>query len=418
MRSILYISYDGLTDSLGQSQILAYLKRLSLLGNRVVILSYEKADRLAESGRQVAETINAHHLIWEPLSYTKQPPILSTIKDIRKGLKRSKDLHRVHHFDVVHCRGYIAAIIGKNLKEKFGTKFIFDMRGWWPDEKLESGLWDKKIFKPVYTYFKKLERDFFRSSDYAVSLTYKGKEEIVKQGMAEGEKIGVIPTCVDFDLFQPWDAQVRSKMRASLGITEDEKVFIYSGSVGGNYDPETLIRVFKAFEELHPRSFLLILSKDKLDKVILEMFASAGIKRVAIHNVPFGKVSDYLRAGDVGFIYYKITFSTIGRSPTKLGEYWASGLPVISFKNIGDLDTILDTFPGGGVLLPENPSKWVDALRLLKETGKEELRSYARSYFHIDNGVQFYQKIYEMLVPEYDQLTIDRHRQVAPGDIE
>ena len=125
MRSILYISYDGLTDSLGQSQILAYLKRLSLLGNQVVILSYEKADRLAESGRQVAETINAHHLIWEPLSYTKQPPILSTIKDIRRGLKRSKDLHRVHHFDVVHCRGYIAAIIGKNLKEKFGTKFIF-----------------------------------------------------------------------------------------------------------------------------------------------------------------------------------------------------------------------------------------------------------------------------------------------------
>jgi glycosyltransferase involved in cell wall biosynthesis len=411
MRSILYISYDGLTDSLGQSQILAYLKRLSLQGNRIVILSYEKADRFAEFGSQVAETVRAHHLTWEPLTYTKRPPILSTVWDIRKGFTKCKELHRIHRFDIVHCRGYIAAIMGKNLKEKFGLKFIFDMRGWWPDEKLESGLWDKKIFRPVYTYFKKLERDFFRTSDYSVSLTYKGKEEIVKKGMAESDKIGVIPTCVDFELFQPWDAQVRSKMRASLGILDDERVFIYSGSVGGNYDPETLIRVFKAFEELHPKSFLLILSKDKLDEVIMKMFASAGIKRVAIFNVPFNKVTDYLRAGDVGFIYYKITFSTIGRSPTKLGEYWASGLPVISFKNIGDLDIILDTYPGSGVLLPEDPSKWVETLRQLKDTEKEELRSYARSYFHIDKGVQFYQEIYERLATSPSKQTMDRHRQ-------
>ena len=125
MRSILYISYDGLTDSLGQSQILAYLKRLSLQGNRIVILSYEKADRLSESGRQVAETVNTHHLIWEPLSYTKQPPILSTVKDIRKGLRKSKELHRVHHFDVVHCRGYIAAIIGKKAQGKIWDQIHF-----------------------------------------------------------------------------------------------------------------------------------------------------------------------------------------------------------------------------------------------------------------------------------------------------
>ena len=130
------------------------------------------------------------------------------------------------------------------------------------------------------------------------------------------------------------------------------------------------------------------------------MFARAGIKRVAIHNVPFGRVTDYLRAGDVGFIYYKITFSTIGRSPTKLGEYWASGLPVISFKNIGDLDIILDTYPGSGVLLPEDQTEWVVSLKQLKDTDKEVLRSYARSYFHIDKGVQFYQEIYEAIVPD------------------
>ena len=44
--------------------------------------------------------------------------------------------------------------------------------------------------------------------------------------------------------------------------------------------------------------------------------------------------------------------------------------------------------------------EWVDSLKQLKDTDKEVLRSYARSYFHIDKGVQFYQEIYEAIVPD------------------
>jgi glycosyltransferase involved in cell wall biosynthesis len=398
MRPVLYISYDGLTDSLGQSQILAYLKRLSNLDNKIVIVSYEKENLYTKEASKIREIVDANGLTWIPLKYTKRPPVFSTIFDIVKGFRISKKLHAEHRFKIVHCRGYIAAIIGRKLQKAFGVKFIFDMRGWWADEKLESGFWDKKIYKPVYQYFKKLEREFFLNCDFAVSLTYKGKEELVRQNLAPEDTVGVIPTCVDFEIFKDPSKSFKAEMRKQLKIGEEEKVFIYSGSVGGNYDPFTLIDAFVAFQSLHSNSYLLILSKESLTPAIQKQFTDAGIQRMGVYNVPFSKVTDYLRTADVGFIYYKMSFSVIGRSPTKLGEYWASGIPVIALKGIGDVDKIIGTYPGSGILLSPEKGLWKEEMKALEFTDGEKLRTYSIDYFHINKGVLFYENIYQTAI--------------------
>jgi glycosyltransferase involved in cell wall biosynthesis len=404
MRSVLYISYDGLTDSLGQSQILPYLKRLSDLNNKIVIISYEKESLYKKEGSKIREVVDANGLTWIPLKYTKRPPVVSTIFDIIKGFRTCKKLNRKHRFEIVHCRGYIAAVIGKKLKKNFGVKFIFDMRGWWPDEKLESGFWDKKRYKPVYNYFKKLEREFFQNCDYAVSLTYKGKEEIIKQNLAPEINIGVIPTCVDFEIFKEPSGNFKAEMRRQLNIYDEEKVFLYSGSVGGNYDPCMLIDAFLAFQDLYPTSYLLILSKDSLTPAIQKQFADAAIKRMSIYNAPFSKVTDYLRSADVGFIYYKMSFSTIGRSPTKLGEYWASGIPAIALKGIGDVDKIIGSYADSGISLSDDKGMWKEEMKALEFTDSGKLRNYSTDYFAIDKGVDFYDRIYQRLAPPIQTL--------------
>lgn len=399
MRNILYITYDGLTDPLGQSQILAYLKRLSDLGNKIHIVSYEKRELFQKEESTIKGVIEKHGLHWTILSYTKRPPVLSTLLDINKGYQLCKLLHQQHSFDIVHCRGYISAIIGEKLQKNFGLKFIFDMRGWWADEKKESGFWDKKIYRPVYTYFKKLEKLFFTRCDYAVSLTYKGKEEIIRQYNIASEKIGVIPTCVDFEIFKPFKPEIRNRVRQELGIREQEKVFLYSGSIGGNYDPSILVDMFKAYQQSHPDSFLLILSKDKLDEGLKDFLEEEKIERMAVLNAPFTKVTNYLQASDIGFIYYKISFSTIGRSPTKMGEYWASGVPVISFKQIGDLEVILEKYPGSGLLLSNDKRTWSGQIEKASFVGRDEMRAFAEDYFHINRGIEFYQSVYDKLAP-------------------
>ena len=264
MAKILYITYDGLTDALGQSQILAYLWRLSDLGHKIVILSYEKEQNFKQSASEINELIAGKNIIWVNKFYTKSPPVFSTVYDVQRGKQIARKLHLEHKFDIVHCRGYITSIIGLYMRNKYDVRFIFDMRGFWADEKKESGFWDNKIFKPVYNYFKEKEKKFFKQADYVVTLTNKAKEEIVNHFKTIPEKVGVIPTCVDFGIFKPFDLSVKHKIRQQLNISEEANVLVYSGSIGGNYDMEVMLNIFLAYQKKVPKPFFLILSKDEI----------------------------------------------------------------------------------------------------------------------------------------------------------
>ena len=203
MPHILYISYDGMTDPLGQSQVLPYLVGLSAKGYSITLISCEKSERW-----QYKETVQAictqHHINWQPLMYTRKPIILSTLKDIKKIQQSAIALHQKMAFDLVHCRSYIAALVGQKMKQKFDIPFLFDMRGFWADERVDGGLWNlkKPIYKRVYQYFKKKESQFLVQADAVVSLTHAAQEEIEKWGLAHAP-ITVIPCCVDTQLFDP-----------------------------------------------------------------------------------------------------------------------------------------------------------------------------------------------------------------------
>jgi hypothetical protein len=393
----LYITYDGLTDALGQSQILPYLSRLSALNHTIHIISWEKRENYFRNIEHTEKLLKSTGIVWHKRWYTKFPPIFSTISDLVFGYFKSINIYNSEPYTIVHCRGYLSSLIGIRLKWKFKVKFIFDMRGWWPDEKIESGHWNNYIFKTVYRYFKKQEAAFFRFSDFVVSLTLKGRAEIIDLGFSEVGKVGVIPTCVDFDTFPASSESSKNETRRRIGIDVDEKVFVYSGSIGGNYDPQILVDVFCAFKKIYTSSYLLILSKERIDHAVLSLFKESGIVRYSFHNLNYNEVSDYLIAGDYGFIYYKQSFSVIGRSPTKLGEYWASGLSVISFKGIGDLDFIFEKYKSGGLLLSGENENWESEMTSLKQGSPEQLRKYSIEYFHINNGVAFYNDIYTSL---------------------
>lgn len=61
---------------------------------------------------------------------------------------------------ILHCRSYLAGLIGLYCKQKFNSGFIFDMRGFWADERIEGGIWKKSspIGAYLYKYFKKKKK--------------------------------------------------------------------------------------------------------------------------------------------------------------------------------------------------------------------------------------------------------------------
>ena len=117
MTRILYLSYDGMTDPLGQSQVLPYLTSLDN-GREIHIISCEKASEFSKYQSDVRKIISTKNIVWYPLVYHKYPPILSTVWDLWRMQRLASNLIKKKSFDLVHCRSHLMGIIGKNLKTK------------------------------------------------------------------------------------------------------------------------------------------------------------------------------------------------------------------------------------------------------------------------------------------------------------
>ena len=145
-----------MTDPLGQSQVIPYLIGLTKKGYSFTLISCEKEEVFAKNKELIKSILDEHKIDWQPISYTKKPPILSTVFDVYRIKKLAFKLQQSKQFKIVHCRSYIAAMIGLQMKHTFQTKFIFDMRGFWADERIEGGIWKKSnpIGAYLYSYFK------------------------------------------------------------------------------------------------------------------------------------------------------------------------------------------------------------------------------------------------------------------------
>src|SRR5438270_11891879 len=120
---VLYLSYDGMTDPLGRSQVLPYLVGLSRLRHRIELVSFEKPERLENGAISVDETCSHAGIGWQPLRYHKNPPIISCVIDLSAMMRRAARLQCRQGFDLVHCRSYMPAIIGHRSNGDLGFRF-------------------------------------------------------------------------------------------------------------------------------------------------------------------------------------------------------------------------------------------------------------------------------------------------------
>ena len=82
MPKAIFLSYDGMTDPLGQSQVLPYLTELTKKGVDFHLISFEKEEKFVVHQKTIQGICDRAKIQWHPLSYTKKPPLLSTIYDV------------------------------------------------------------------------------------------------------------------------------------------------------------------------------------------------------------------------------------------------------------------------------------------------------------------------------------------------
>lgn len=333
-RSVLYLTYDGLTDPLGQSQILPYLCGLSEAGYKITIISFEKKDRFHEKYNLIKNLCNAHNLNWRPLKYHKAPSVLSTIYDLLKLRIAVSFFLKRNNCDILHCRSYPTSLIGLWAKRKFGVKFIFDMRGFWADERVEGGLWSLKnpLTFLIYKFFKKKEVTFLKECDSVVSLTTAAKKYLVSEFNIPEQKIIVIPCSVDLDLFDPAkiSSVEKSNLQKKLGLASDDYVLLYLGSLGTWYMYNEMVEFYEVFKKRNPKAKFLFLTPDQ-DKVQRrDDFIVATVNR---SEVPL-----YCSIAHAAIFFIKPSFSKMASSATKLAEVMAMRLEVVTNPGWGDID--------------------------------------------------------------------------------
>lgn len=400
MKKILYITYDGLTDPLGQSQILPYLKGLSAYGYQFTILSFEKKERMEKEAALIRQLTKESGIKWEPLSFTTNPPLLSKFYDALRMKRAAKKLHQKEHFDMVHCRSYIAADVGLYLKKRFGLKFFFDMRGFWADEK-KDGSWDvsNPIFKRVYQYYKKREAEYLQSADHIISLTHAGKNEMMTwPAFKPATPVQVIPCCADMDLFSVTDKMQKADSRKKLGIAEDRLVISYLGSVGTWYMLDEMLQFFVVVKSKFPRSLFLFVTHSDHDQILKQMERHGlGADDCLIMQATRKEVPSVIKASDINISFIKPVYSKISSSPTKLGEVLSMGIPVICNSGVGDVEEVVTASNSGFIIHDFSRGsfeKAAEAIPALMNLEPAAIRQAVKEIYSLQNGIELYRKSY------------------------
>lgn len=400
---VLYISYDGLTDFIGQSQVLPYLIGSARQGHSITVLSFEKPERFDKLGPSVQATCQKEGLKWEPQRFRTSPPFLAKFIDQLTMERAAIRLASSQSFDLVHCRSYVPAVVGWKLKRRFGFKLLFDMRGFWPDQRREGGRWQEgsPIGRHLFARWKRHEAELVRGADHIVALTKAAKEEIGRWNSYSGAPVSVIPCCTDFSLFRPASADDRELARRRLGIPDGAPVLAYLGSLGTVYLLDHHLLLFDALRKIHPQALMLFVGRDSVSyflKAAARRNISLSAKQVRVVQAERSEVPFWIGAADAGTCFITPTYSSLGVSPTKLGEYLACGVPVYSNPGIGDVELILAR-TGGGHLLPDTSTSSLDAaareFSIPSSPSRDAIRGKARKMMDLPRATEAYNSIYE-----------------------
>lgn len=399
---ILFVSHDGMTDPLGRSQVLPYLVGLSAKGHEITLLSCEKPARRARDAATIERICRDAGIDWRPIAYRNRPPVLGPMLNIAALKRAARRLHDERNFDVIHARSYVGATVAMDLKRRSGVSFLFDMRGFWPDERVEGNVWDlsNPVFRAIYAYYKRLEAQFLARADHIVSLTEEGRR-IVAARPETRAPITVIPCCVDFDHFALVTEAARAAARTELDIAPERKVVAYLGSLGTWYMLDEMLDFFAIYRGHEPGALLFFITQDD-PQPIVDAAAARGITRDALLIRPASReqVPRFLEAADYGLFFIKPVFSKKASSPTKMGELLAMGLPVVTNTGVGDVDEILHDVEGGAVTARFDVPAYEAAIAKLRELKAlpAEIRRNGLAWFDVKTGIARYHAVYVALI--------------------
>lgn len=389
MNRVLYLTYDGILEPLGYSQILSYLKSLSK-NNKITIISIEKNHDLQNIVHlnKIKSILSEFKIDWKYFIYKQNK--LGKIFLILNIILNTYFLILKKKINIVHSRSYVMGLIAYFLSFIISFSHIFDIRGFWIEERVEWGLWKKKSLK--YFFFKFFENKIYNKSKIVVTLTTDAKKILLNNKLTNlnNSNIYVIPTSVELN------------KNIKLSIIQDQIKFTHLGALGSRYDFHMFLKIMSKILEKR-NIFLSIINKGEHKKVnyLLKEY-NIHSKNYEIKYVSPYSVNDEIKNSNFGIFFPVKGFYLNAYFPTKLGEFLSNGIPIITC-NINDHVNSIIKENEIGIIIDDldnfNFEKFYQEMhKLLNDINiSERCINTAKKYFNIENANKIYSEIYRSL---------------------
>ncbi|MCP9223431.1 glycosyltransferase family 4 protein [Erythrobacter sp. LQ02-29] len=393
MSKILYLSRTGMLEPLGLTQVLSYLRGLSR-DHTITLISFERGGDEEGEARSVGvrQFCRDHGIRWVRLQYRNRPRWLAGALNLatlcaavfREILRDGPDL--------IHARSYIPATAAWAVNRLMGLPYVFDMRSLWPEELITSGRAKRDTW--AYRQIVRMEGRLLRDAAAVVSVTHAAIDWLDEEhpGMLEERRVHVIPGSADLQRFQP---AVRTSERPLL--------FGCHGSITtGWFRLDLLARTFANLAKRYPDAKFEIVTTSPPEEVMSAFDGARTFSdRLRIFAVTAGDMHEVLRCHDLSIFFYSSgAASEIGRSPVRMGEALACGLPVLTNGQIGDVAEIVRKY-NVGVLLEDESEAGIDdavsqVLRMVRDPAvSDRCRRAAEEIYSLDVGTAAYLQVYQ-----------------------
>ena len=395
MNKVVYLTRNSLLEPLGQSQVMAYLRGLSIEYD-ITLITFEKPNSWfnKQAMNLARKDCELHGIRWLPNKFRSQPKIIAPIFSIFQMIWLVIKEHNSQKINLIHARSYIPALVALLMNRVIKVPFIFDMRALWPEELIVSG----KIHRDslVHQTIKRIERACLAKSKAVISLTKVAVDHLksIYPDELKNKKILIIPTCVDLSRFTP--------------LSQKSKKTIIHGCIGtilsGWFRIEWLSSWINLVTQFEQNTQFEIITQDDLKEVkekidpFNELNDRLKIISHTVDEMPFVVPKFF-----VSLMFFTDGLSKLGSSPTRMAESLACGIPIVINKGIGDTENIIKKY-NVGVIVEGNGKELIekairDLMILLKDPDlNSRCRLTAKNLFSLDSGTQTYRETYRSIL--------------------
>jgi glycosyltransferase involved in cell wall biosynthesis len=394
----LYVCYLSLDDPLVRTQVVAYLAGLAERGHVIHLLTFETSRLTRERRRDLRAQMRALGIAWHGLRYHKRPSLPATVFDTFAGAAYATYLIRRHRLQAFHARSHIPAAMALLARRLTPFRLLFDIRGILAEEYVDAGNWVRGSIP--YRLTTAVQRSGIRRAQGLVVLTHAVRRVLFAP---DDDRVEVIPCCADVEAVEAAAAR-RDETRAALGLA-DRTILLYVGKLGGWYLQREMVEFYVRARAHIPDLHLVVLTQSDRSLIDDEL-RRFGVTETdcSVLSAPAGEVPSYLAAADAALAFIRPTYSKISSSPTKIGEYLAAGLPVVTGRGVGDVDDLLERYETGIVLddfgsdeLERGAAALAGAITDEGQAARAVRCAHAELSLR-DVGIPAYERLYERLV--------------------